>query len=898
LLFYFLIQKQTKMEKYVRYFIALVALLLINKANATTYYTKTSGGNWNDNTTWSTTGYGLTTNSGTYPKTGDSALVGDGYLVYINFSPTCGYLSIGQGSSGTVEFNSSAAYTLTIQNNLLVNSGGKIWYNGNSTRSHSLVEGGSITNNGEIDFYSDANDVVNITFNRTTNAIVSGNGTFDLNTVTLNKSTSTSYTIEVTSTTFEAAIRDLVLTYGTYYHNNSSSFQVNPSGSAFTVNSDVNVKVGMGILHLSPNSDDVTLSGTLTVIGGTLRIGSSAGAGGIKYDKIGAFTPRMDISGGTLDIYGGCTYKTGASSDPFSFSMIGGTVYLNTGSSGTAGSVFNLNDVAGSTFVMGGGSIVLSQNNTTGLSVSDFSVCCNNGSVSVGGGTVQFGDENTSDNSIFTFVPSSSVILPSIRITGSSLSSAKLQPANNSTDDIKVLSLYIDYNKTLDVQSASGSTNDSRSVILTSTIDGVTAFNNDGIFDNRLGTLVMLASEAQGISGSSTYSLNDFTINNSSGVQVSSVVQVAGLLTLTSGMVSIVSAGSLDMLTGSTNSLGSSSSFIDGSFSVSIASTSDEVVNFPIGKDGTYKPVSMTVRHTTAAPVVYSAEMINTSARDLSYMIPGSLNKVSDFRYYSFSRSGSAGLITASITFYYDTDDGVADEAYLRVASYDESGSWVDEGGSGSASPSGSITISGISSLRTTYTLGNAIGGSNPLPVNWLSFEAKRVANNVNLTWATSSESGADYYLIEKSNDGFNFEALGKVSAIGNSTVINKYHYNDAYYLPNVMYYRLKQVDVNGKYCYTSIRTVYPDNKNTITSFYPNPVSGNTMHVYLGNKAPNTISVVMYSEAGKICSQSTYYNCTDVLNIHIPDTMKSGVYKFVCYDLNENKIADSGVIVE
>jgi hypothetical protein len=373
---------------------------------------------------------------------------------------------------------------------------------------------------------------------------------------------------------------------------------------------------------------------------------------------------------------------------------------------------------------------------------------------------------------------------------------------------------------------------------------------------------------------------------------------VAGVLTLTSGMVSVINTGSLDMLTGSSNSLGSSSSFIDGSFSVSIASTSDEVVNFPIGKDGSYKPVSLTVRHSTAAPVVYTAEMINTSARDLSYIVPGSLNKVSDFRYYSFNRSGSAGLVTASITIYYDSDDGVTDESYLRVASYDGSGSWVDEGGSGTSSPSGSITISGISSLRTTYTLGNAIGGSNPLPVNWLSFDAKRVANNVNLTWATSSESGADYYLIERSNDGFNFESLGKVKAIGNSTVINKYHYTDAYYLPNVMYYRLKQVDVNGKYCYTSIRTVYPDSKNTVTSFYPNPVSGNTMHVYLGNKAPNTVNVVMYSETGKICSQSTYYNCTDVLNIHIPDTMKSGVYKFVCYDMNDNKIADSGVIVE
>lgn len=886
------------MGKSIRYLIVFFALLNINEVMATTYYSKTSGGNWNDNTTWSTVGYGQSSNSGTYPKTGDSACVGDGYLVYVNFNPTCGVLCIGQGATGTVEFSSAGNYTLTIQNNLVVNSGAKIWYNGNNSRTHTLVEGGSIINNGDIDFYSDANDIVNITFNRATNVSVSGSGTFDLNAVTLNKSTSTTFTLDVQSTSFEAAIRDLTLTYGTYYHNNSSTYQVNPSGSSFTVNSDVIVKVSQGILHLSPNVDDVTLSGSLLMTGGIIRIGSSAGAGGIKYDKIGSFTPRLDIQGGTLDIYGGCTYKSGASSDPVYFSMTAGTVYLNTGSTGTSESVYNLNDVAGSTFIILGGTIVLSQNNITGASVNDFSVCCNNGSMSVGGGIIQFGDENTSDNTAFTFVPASTVIFPSVKITGSSLSAVSLQPANNSTDDIKLMSLYVDVNKTFDIQSAVGSTNNSRSVILASTMDGTVGLYNDGTLSLRTGTLVMQSSEAQQIGGASTSDIYNITINNDIGVQITSVIQVSGTLSLTNGQVTLVSSGAIKMLAGSSSDIGSSTSFINGAFSVEVASAADATINFPIGKDGIYKPISLVVKNSTSAQVVYSAEMINISATNLSYLVPGSLDKVSHYRYYMIGRSGAGSFVAGSVTFYYESEDGVTDETNLRVASYDGSSSWIDEGGTGTASPSGSITIGGISNLRTIYTLGNSVGGSNPLPVNWLSFDAKRSNLGANLTWATAAESGADYYLVQRSVDGFNFELVGKVDAVGNTVQISAYHFVDNYYLPSVIYYRIKQVDINGIFCFSTICTLLPISKAFDCHFYPNPIKDNKLFVEFGNRENAAVRIVMYSNLGRVCSTELYTNCGSVQNVKIPDSLMPGFYSVVCYDLNDGKIAEAGVIVE
>src|SRR5215216_2668677 len=66
--------------------IAALLWLLSLQTFATTYYARTNGGNWNSNATWSTVGYGNSTNTGTFPKTGDAAFIGDGYRVYITQS--------------------------------------------------------------------------------------------------------------------------------------------------------------------------------------------------------------------------------------------------------------------------------------------------------------------------------------------------------------------------------------------------------------------------------------------------------------------------------------------------------------------------------------------------------------------------------------------------------------------------------------------------------------------------------------------------------------------------------------------------------------------------------------------------------------------------------------------
>jgi hypothetical protein len=867
-------------------------------SQAAVYYSRTSGGNWSDNTTWSTVTYGNATNTLTFPKTGDSAMIGDGYTVILNSTQTTGSVFVGQGSSGVLEYATGSNASLTIQNNLSISANAKVWYNGNASRTHTLIVGGSLVNNGTLDLYGDADDICNLTFNRSTNGTITGSGTFDLNTVTLNKSTSTSFYIEVQSTTFEAGIRDLVLTYGTYFHNNSSTYSVNPSaGVDFTIGANVNLKVAQGVVHVSSNRDDLTLNGIITLTGGTIRVGTTNGLGGIKYDKTGSITPKIDISSGTLDIYGGVTFKSGASSDPVYFSMSGGTMQLNTGTFGTPDAVMGLNDVAGSTFIMTDGTIVISQNNTTGFSVSDFSICGNSGSVSVGGGTIQFGDENTIDGTVFNFTPINSVALPNIKITGSSLRTATLCPSTNSTSTITALSLYIDANKTFDVRSCSGTTGDGRNLTLTGNIDGVNAMILDGTFVARSSNLLMQSGESQQIGGSGNLEVYNLQINNPYGVTAISLVTVSNQLEFTDGILYSVTAGTLKLANGASFLGASTSSYVDGNFLIELATTATTNLEFPIGKDGVYRPINLQVQNASSALTTYKAELINSSPRNFSYTLPSGIERVSAVRYYALERTGAAGLTNASITLNYDSDDWVTDENYLRILGYDGSSDWVDMGGVGSANPAGSITSSNFNNFRTIYALGNASGGSNPLPVTYLSFNVIKNSNSNSLKWATATETNCDIFEIQRSADLNTFSTIATIKGAGYSNEIINYQFDD--YLPffGKIYYRLKQIDFNGDFSYSEIKVINSNPNNNI-AFYPNPVKNKLLNVKLKDHDGEIIYLSIYNNAGLFVGSNSKVVEQNVLEIELGNSISSGCYIVKIYDYNKDLICAENILFE
>lgn len=111
-----------------------------------------------------------------------------------------------------------------------------------------------------------------------------------------------------------------------------------------------------------------------------------------------------------------------------------------------------------------------------------------------------------------------------------------------------------------------------------------------------------------------------------------------------------------------------------------------------------------------------------------------------------------------------------------------------------------------------------------------ISFNASLNNNNVSLNWATASEVNNDYFTIERSKDGQNFEALLTKRGAGNSTVRRDYEANDPNPFQGYSYYRLKQTDYDGRFTYSKVETIKNKGGNDIdeaaveiTAISPNP---------------------------------------------------------------------------
>ena len=94
------------------------------------------------------------------------------------------------------------------------------------------------------------------------------------------------------------------------------------------------------------------------------------------------------------------------------------------------------------------------------------------------------------------------------------------------------------------------------------------------------------------------------------------------------------------------------------------------------------------------------------------------------------------------------------------------------------------------------------------VPVTWLSFNATLKNKVVLLDWKTSSETNSSHFDIERSTNGFSYEKIGEVKAAGNSNTVSYYDFTDRLPVKGMNYYRLKQVDLDGKNSYSEIRKV------------------------------------------------------------------------------------------
>lgn len=169
------------------------------------------------------------------------------------------------------------------------------------------------------------------------------------------------------------------------------------------------------------------------------------------------------------------------------------------------------------------------------------------------------------------------------------------------------------------------------------------------------------------------------------------------------------------------------------------------------------------------------------------------------------------------------------------------------------------------------------------LPVQLIEFKGNVEEKTVALNWSTASEKDNDYFEILKSEDGITFTPMGKVAGHGTSNSVNYYDYIDQNPKPGINYYKLRQVDYDGKNeSFPVIYIIYGKSEmdDTHIVVWPNPVVDNKFKITVDyGEWTGTATASLMDLQGRILTIALFLQHTNSIDIDVSNLgLKSGIY--------------------
>lgn len=357
----------------------------------------------------------------------------------------------------------------------------------------------------------------------------------------------------------------------------------------------------------------------------------------------------------------------------------------------------------------------------------------------------------------------------------------------------------------------SGSTftvNGSVTVTGNSTNDEVMTAPNDG-------TLVFNGTTAQSLNGAATYFSKNVLINNAAGVTLNTPLKVDGIVTFTNGMVT--AAGTTTPLIFTAN--GTPASAADASHVIGyVVKEGTGSFTYPVGDGTSYQKVETNLSaNATGMQVRYNATDAGASP-----FTTGGTEATPLIAYNPLENWELTPLSTASgtVTMFWDAykNVGILSVSDLKVA-HKSGGNWLNEGTTGTGTiAAGSVTSNAVSTW-SPFTLGSI--GSSPLPLEWLSVTGSlNTQNQATINWKVNEIDVANY-IVEKSNDGWNFSSIVSLNSKGDGT--HNYTISDETELQGTGYFRIKQIDNDDSFTFSTVIALSNNSIEPIST-YPNPV--------------------------------------------------------------------------
>ena len=345
-------------------------------------------------------------------------------------------------------------------------------------------------------------------------------------------------------------------------------------------------------------------------------------------------------------------------------------------------------------------------------------------------------------------------------------------------------------------------------------------------------------------------------------------INVENNLALTNGLINTAASNSLTLYQSATVSGGGNTSFVNGPvlrpLGVIAATATPLSFTFPVGQGSFYRPITLNLTEHKAASLYTAVQTEGNPSRTLAAgngLGTAPLARVSTKRYYTVtSLNTTPGNFTGTITLSFGAEDyvNVPSNPDFVIAKRDATGpsanQWTNLGrfgntgtdsGAGGPSTAGTLT-SALFSDFSDFVLGaqngqsstNAMAAINPLPVELTTFSALRQASNaVAVKWATASEKNSARFEVERSLDGREFAVVATATARGNSATATVYAILDKTAPAATLYYRLRQVDLNGTAVHSPVVVIAGTGVAGKSLLYPNPTRS-SIHFFVEVATP------------------------------------------------------------
>lgn len=146
------------------------------------------------------------------------------------------------------------------------------------------------------------------------------------------------------------------------------------------------------------------------------------------------------------------------------------------------------------------------------------------------------------------------------------------------------------------------------------------------------------------------------------------------------------------------------------------------------------------------------------------------------------------------------------------------------------------------------------------LPVTITNFRGEAAGSINKLYWSTSTETNNNGFELQRSADGINYNKITFVATKangGNSTSQLSYNFDDMKPLPGINYYRLKQIDNNGKFSYSGVVTLSRRSTEiTLSKVFPNPAT-TELNVVITSPRAEKLTIIVTDLRGKVVMQTS-----------------------------------------